>query len=161
MVRGAWPFLVGGVICLVNSVNQRELSLFNSVKHDSRSITLQRDFVSKAFKPEAHMTQYQRRRRCIFSECLPASEQIMLNLVQKSCQAYSSVLYCMRWESGKETSWSQTLQNWSRWTHLKSTPEGSMLENCQRRWKVTNLYSQSQMEQSKSLEEIDVWVHPP
>ncbi len=24
---GAWPFLVGGVICLVNSVNERDLSL--------------------------------------------------------------------------------------------------------------------------------------
>ena len=27
MVGGAWPFLVGGVICLVNSVNERDLSL--------------------------------------------------------------------------------------------------------------------------------------
>ena len=28
---GAWPFLVGGVICLVNSVNERDLNLLNSV----------------------------------------------------------------------------------------------------------------------------------
>ena len=27
---GAWPFLVGGVICLVNSVNERDLRLLNS-----------------------------------------------------------------------------------------------------------------------------------
>ena len=27
---GAWPFLVGGVICLVNSVNERDLSLLTS-----------------------------------------------------------------------------------------------------------------------------------
>ena len=27
MIGGAWPFLVGGVICLVNSVNERDLSL--------------------------------------------------------------------------------------------------------------------------------------
>ncbi len=27
MGGGAWPFLVGGVICLVNSVNERDLSL--------------------------------------------------------------------------------------------------------------------------------------
>ena len=33
-----------------------------------------------------------------------------------------------RVECGKETLWSQTLKNWSRWTHLKSTPEGSMLK---------------------------------
>ena len=31
-------------------------------------------------------------------------------------------------ESGKETSWSQTLKNWRRWTHQKSTPEGSLLK---------------------------------
>ena len=30
VVGGAWPFLVGGVICLVNSVNERDLNLLNS-----------------------------------------------------------------------------------------------------------------------------------
>ena len=35
----AWPFLVGGVLCLVNSVNERDLSLLNSVKYDSYLIT--------------------------------------------------------------------------------------------------------------------------
>ena len=30
MIGGAWPFLVGGVICLVNSVNERDLDLLNS-----------------------------------------------------------------------------------------------------------------------------------
>ncbi len=30
MVGGAWPFLVGGVICLVYSVNERGLDLLNS-----------------------------------------------------------------------------------------------------------------------------------
>ena len=30
MGGGAWPFLVGGVICQVNSVNERDLSLLNS-----------------------------------------------------------------------------------------------------------------------------------
>ena len=33
MGGGAWPFLVGGVICLVNSVNERDLRLLNSVAH--------------------------------------------------------------------------------------------------------------------------------
>ncbi len=32
---GAWPFLVGGVICLVNSVNGRDLDLLNSLLNDS------------------------------------------------------------------------------------------------------------------------------
>ena len=31
MGGGAWPFLVGGVICLLNCVNERDLSLLNSV----------------------------------------------------------------------------------------------------------------------------------
>ncbi len=30
MGGGAWPFLVGGVICLVNTVNERDLNLLNS-----------------------------------------------------------------------------------------------------------------------------------
>ena len=30
MGGGAWPFVVGGVICLVNSVQQRHLCLLNS-----------------------------------------------------------------------------------------------------------------------------------
>ena len=33
MGGGAWPFLVGGVICLVNSVNERDLNLLNSHVH--------------------------------------------------------------------------------------------------------------------------------
>ncbi len=32
---GAWPFLVGGVNCLVNSVNERDLDLLNSLLNDS------------------------------------------------------------------------------------------------------------------------------
>ena len=32
MGGGAWPFLVGGVICLVNSDNERDSVLLNSVR---------------------------------------------------------------------------------------------------------------------------------
>ncbi len=35
MGGGAWPFLVGGVICLVNSVNERDLDLLNSSLYPS------------------------------------------------------------------------------------------------------------------------------
>ena len=35
MGGGAWPFLVGGVICLVNSVNERDLSLLTSYANAS------------------------------------------------------------------------------------------------------------------------------
>ncbi len=31
MGGGAWPFLVGGAICLVNSDNERDSSLLNSL----------------------------------------------------------------------------------------------------------------------------------
>ncbi len=33
MGGGAWPLLVGGVICLVNSVNERDLGLLISWRH--------------------------------------------------------------------------------------------------------------------------------
>ena len=33
MGGGAWPFLVGGVICLVNSDNERDLNLLTSDYH--------------------------------------------------------------------------------------------------------------------------------
>ncbi len=35
MGGGAWPFLVGGVICLVNSDNERDLNLLNSYADSS------------------------------------------------------------------------------------------------------------------------------
>ena len=42
MGGGAWPFLVGGVICLVNSVNERDLDLLNS---STKVRPLVRDFL--------------------------------------------------------------------------------------------------------------------
>ena len=39
---GAWPFLVGGVICLVNSDNERDLNLLNSSPMISSSCRLLR-----------------------------------------------------------------------------------------------------------------------
>ena len=71
-------------------------------------------------------------------------------LVQKSCHVYFSVMHYTPGESGEETIWSQTLKNWTRWTHQNSTPDGSMQRKCWRRWKVTifkKKKSQSQMEQ--------------
>ena len=35
MGGGAWPFLVGGEICLVNSVNERDLGLLTSYTKSS------------------------------------------------------------------------------------------------------------------------------
>jgi hypothetical protein len=36
MGGGAWPLLVGGVICLVNSVNERDLNLLTSYANYER-----------------------------------------------------------------------------------------------------------------------------
>ncbi len=36
MGGGAWSFLVGGVICLVNSDNERDLNLLNSLMNLSK-----------------------------------------------------------------------------------------------------------------------------
>ena len=44
MGGGAWPFLVGGVICLVNSVNERDLDLLNSSTKEFFPLVL-RDFL--------------------------------------------------------------------------------------------------------------------
>ncbi|KAI3779513.1 hypothetical protein L2E82_09234 [Cichorium intybus] len=44
---GAWPFLVGGAICLVNSVNERDLSLLTSYVEIIAIVGLQRGIPSK------------------------------------------------------------------------------------------------------------------
>jgi hypothetical protein len=54
MGGGAWPFLVGGVICLVNSVNERDLSLLTShANFYSRLYFLEGLFVFNEWKFEA------------------------------------------------------------------------------------------------------------
>ena len=45
MGGGVWPYSVGGVICLVHSVDERDLCMLDSVKDDSFLITSKRDFV--------------------------------------------------------------------------------------------------------------------
>ena len=52
------------------------------------------------------------------------------NSARKSYQVYSLDTRCTREESGKETSWSQTLGDWNRWAHLKSTRKDSMQRKC-------------------------------
>ena len=45
MGGGAWPFLVGGVICLVNSDNERDSVLLNSVRFSFERTILLRGIV--------------------------------------------------------------------------------------------------------------------
>ena len=47
MGGGAWPFLVGGVICLVNSVNERDYRLLNSIFYEHNSSFLEGLALSK------------------------------------------------------------------------------------------------------------------
>ena len=53
MGGGAWPFLVGGVICLVNSVNERDLNLLNSTVMFNGSYFLEGLCVVNTWKFEA------------------------------------------------------------------------------------------------------------
>ncbi len=56
MKGGAWPFLVGGVICLVNSDNERDLNLLTSPSILSGMVLadfLEGQAVSSSWKLEA------------------------------------------------------------------------------------------------------------
>ena len=53
MGGGAWPFLVGGVICLVNSDNERDLNLLNSWVHLMHFNFLERLYTTSIWKFEA------------------------------------------------------------------------------------------------------------
>ena len=83
-----------------------------------------------------------------------------INLERKFYLDCSSDALSMRGEVGRVTYWSQTLRSWKRWTHRKSTRKDSM----RKRWyfpNKENLFFQSQMDESKALEEIRNWEHPP
>ncbi len=41
MGGGAWPFLVGGVICLLNCVNERDLNLLTRPAMSNRRLFLE------------------------------------------------------------------------------------------------------------------------
>ena len=53
MGGGAWPILVGGVICLVNSDNERDLDLLNSTENHGSSRLLRGTVHESARKFEA------------------------------------------------------------------------------------------------------------
>ena len=60
----------------------------------------------------------------------PISAKDILRLHQFGAKVLPCVFLGYAGESGKETFWSQTLKNWRRWTHLNSTPEGSIQRKC-------------------------------
>ena len=62
---------------------------------------------------------------------LPKTCRDCISSERKSYQEYSSVMYYTRWESGRETFWSQTLRNWKKrriWIPcLETQCEGSVI----------------------------------
>ena len=53
MGGGAWPFLVGGAICLVNSDNERDSSLLNRLPVHMR----RQDFLEGQAATQPHETE--------------------------------------------------------------------------------------------------------
>ena len=91
---------------------------------------------------------------------LQKTSQESINLERKSYLDCSSDTLCTRGEFGRVTYWLQTLRSWKRWTHRKSNPKDSM----RKRWYFPNkekLFFQSQMDESRPLEEIRNCEHPP
>ena len=94
----------------------------------------------------------------------PTSAKDMSSLHQFGPQVLSGIFHGYVLSSGgiwKGNVMVADLKNWRRWTHQNSTSEDSMQRKCWRRWKVSISHSQSQMEQSKILEEIRIWERPP
>ena len=87
--------------------------------------------------------------------------QESINLERKSYLDCSSDTHCTREEFGRVTYWLQTWRSWRRWTHRKSTRKDSMRKRDYFRKKKENLFFQSQIDESKPLEEIRTWEHPP
>ena len=65
-----------------------------------------------------------------------------------------------RGEFGKVTYWLQTLRSWRRWTHRKSISKRLNAKEVILP-KERFLFFQSKMDESKHLEEIRTWEHPP
>ena len=65
-------------------------------------------------------------------------------------------MYCMLKESAKETLWSQALKNWRRWDASELHARRLNAKEVLTPMKGEKLFSQSQMEQSKFLEEIRI-----
>ncbi len=99
MSGGAWPFLVGGVICLVNSVNERDLNLLNSYLNLIFKIKCLKNFLEGLFTERVNGSLRQKQvcdaLRCsgpharytdISSEFFFLGRKVMGNLV-KLCRA--------------------------------------------------------------------------
>ena len=85
---------------------------------------------------------------------LRRTSQESINLERKSYLYCSSDTHCTREGFGRVTCWLQTLRSWRRWTHRKSTRKDSMRRKCYFPKKTENLFFQSQMDESKPVEEI-------
>ena len=85
---------------------------------------------------------------------ITAKDQLRIHQFEKSLTWIFSDTHCTRGEFGRVTYWLQTLRSWKRWTHRKSTHKDSMRKRSYFPKKRENLFYQSQMDESKPLEEI-------
>ena len=91
---------------------------------------------------------------------LRRTSQESINLERKFYLDRSLDTLCTRGEFGRVTYWLQTLRSRKRCLQQKFTLEDSK----RKRWyfpNKENLFFQSQMDESKPLEEIRTWEHPP
>ena len=91
--------------------------------------------------------------------CLRKTSQESINFERKSFLDCSSDSHCTREEFGRVTYWLQTLRSWNRWTpsEIYSKRLNAKEVNFPNK---ENLFFQSQMDESKPLEEIRNWEHP-
>ena len=70
MGGGAWPFLVGGVICLVKSDNERDLSLLNSYAElDLRVFLFADNFLEGLFASYSESGSFRQKQVCDALRC--------------------------------------------------------------------------------------------
>ena len=69
--------------------------------------------------------------------------------------------HCTRGEFGRVTYWSQTLRSWRRCTHIGNLLEKTQCERGDLFKRKRRIYFSNQMDESKPLEEIRTWEHPP
>ena len=85
MGGGAWPFLVGGVICLLNCVNERDLNLLNRMPFLRKRLFLLRGTLCVLAQGSLRLKQVCDALRCsglharytdAFNECITLPDRV-------------------------------------------------------------------------------------
>ncbi|KAK1419551.1 hypothetical protein QVD17_28733 [Tagetes erecta] len=102
MGGGAWPFLVGGAICLVNSVNERDLSLLTSYVEvcdalrcsgpHARYTDVFNEYIALADRPGKSLKFHRDGDRSL--QLLVLNEEFLVNLRKDHCRTLQSRMTC-------------------------------------------------------------------